>query len=172
MARYLGPLYWNEPGKPSVAVALKPPAGAKAIDHVALASPGRVVVLWATGRDELLIPVVHSSSTGAPLAVCPPVSDGGTTSSEWVPDPAGKVAAFGECLIRTGDKTFLVDDFRPLSFAGGAFYGESGDGPVRVVPGGAPVKLAEETARPWGVAGGRAIVVHESVLYALERAIR
>ena len=40
---------------------------------------------------------------------------------------------------------------------------------VAVTPGGKASTLAKGTARPWGIAGSHAIVVHNSVLYALDK---
>jgi hypothetical protein len=171
MARYRGPLFWSQSGKDLVQLDLKPPAGARSINRIVAASRGRVVVQWNTGSGDTVIPTVNSTANGALIATCPKVSAGETGGWEWVPDQAGKVAAYGECLISfTGNKTFPLDRFQPLSVTGTTLYGRYDGGLAQVVPGGKRTPLSEGTARPWGIAGNHAIVVHESVLYALDKA--
>jgi hypothetical protein len=170
MARYAGPLFWSQTGKEVVLVNPKPPAGAKGVNQIVAASPGRVVVLWNTGKADEVIPTVNSTSTGAVLATCPRTSSGDATSWKWVPDQAGKVAAYGECLINfaSGEAT-RVDRFQPQSISQMMIFGQAGNGLVALVPGGRPTALGDGTARPWGIAGNHAIVVHASVLYALDK---
>ena len=48
-------------------------------------------------------------------------------------------------------------------------YGQISGDLVSTVPGGKLDHLQPNTARPWGVAGDHAIVVHDSVLYALDK---
>ena len=170
MARYAGPLFWSQTGKELVLLNLKPPAGAKGINQIVAASPGRVVALWNTGKSDEIIPTVNSTSTGGVVATCPRASSGETTNWRWVPDQAGKVAAYGECLINfTSGKTTRLDRFQPQSISQAMIFGQAGNGAVMVVPGGKPTALGAGTARPWGVAGKHAIVVHASVLYALDK---
>ena len=169
MARYAGPLFWSQPGKELVLLNLNAPAGAKRISQVVATSSGLAVALWSTGKSDEVIPAVSSTSTGAVVAACPQTTGADAGSWKWVPNPAGKVAAFGDCLINlaTG-KTSSVERFQPLSITQKTIFGQAGDGLVAVVPGEKPVALPNGTARPWGIAGKRAIVVHASVLYALD----
>ena len=168
MARYSGPLFWSQTGKALVLLNPKPPAGSKQLSQIVAASPGRVVTLWNTGKADEVIPTVNSTTTGAVLAICPRTTSGDATSWKWVPDQAGKVAAYGECLINfaTG-KTTRLERFQPQSIAQTTIFGQAGNGLVAVVPGGKPATLPAGTARPWGMAGNHAIVMHASVLYAL-----
>ena len=170
MSRYQGPLYWSEPDKALQEVQLKPPAGAKGIDHVVSASPGRALVLWKTATPDTVIPAVHSTATGAPVATCLPASADNVGDWQWVPDAANNVAAWGECLINfTTRKTVHYTDFKPLSITGTTIYGNVRNDLVATTPGGASHPLAATTARPWGLAGSHAIVVQNSVLFALDK---
>lgn len=171
MARYTGPLWWSQPGKDLVTVDPKPPAGAKEIDHVVAASPGRALVLWKTAAEDTVIPAVHSTANGSVVATCQKSKKGDVETWQWVPDTANKVAVWGECLINfTSNKTFRYADFRPLSITGTTVYGTTGNNLFVTTPGGRSYPLPANTARPWGVAGSHAIVVHDSVLYALDKA--
>ena len=62
-----------------------------------------------------------------------------------------------------------MEGFSPLSITQSTIYGNVEGKPVAIAPGGTQTPLAADTARPWGVAGDRAIVVHASVLYALAK---
>lgn len=168
LARYAGPLFWSQTGKDLVELALKPPAKAKSINRVVAASPGRVVVEWNAGPEKV-IPTVNSTADGSVVATCPQAAAGETSGWRWVPDQTGKVAAYGECLINfTAGKTWPLDQFQPLSVSKTSIFGEARGELGTISPGAKFRALPEATARPWGVAGGRAIVVHSSVMYALE----
>lgn len=170
LARYRGPLYWNQPGKEEVLVNLKPPAGATTINHVVAASPGLALALWNTKVTDRLIPTVNSTATGAVFATCPSTTSSQASGWEWVPDAARKVSAWGECLINfTTNKTSLFPGFQPQSITGLTIYGKTASDLVSGTPGGGFTTLTEETAQPWGVVGPHAIVVHNSVLYALDK---
>jgi hypothetical protein len=171
MARYAGPLFWSQNGKDPVELSLKRPAGATTINHIVAASPGRVVVQWNTGKPDEVIPTVNSTANGAVVATCPKTNSGQTDGWKWVPDQAGKVAAYGECLINfTSKTTGSVSQFQPLSVNQTTIYGEKNGTLLAIAPGGGQQSpLADGTARPWGIAGDHAIVVHASVLYALDK---
>ncbi len=166
MAGYYGPLWWGEPGKPSGEVDLQKPPGATGVHHVAFASQGRVIVMWSKS-DGTGIPAVHDAASGRILATCQ-----ATTAPEdvgnWVPDQVGKVAALNSCLIDfTKRKTFPMDNnFSPVSVMGTSFFGDASSS-VIVTPGQKARHTPQETARPWGIAGGQAVVVHDSVVYVL-----
>jgi hypothetical protein len=132
-------------------------------------SPQYAAVLWSTGKSDDVIPAIHSTTNGTVVATCPQVKGSEASSWKWVPDQAGKVAAFGECLINLSTRrTSRVEQFDPLSITQQTIFGQAGDGLVAVQPGGKPTRLPNGMARPWGIAGKRAIVVHASVLYALD----
>jgi len=170
MARYAGPLFWSHPDQGLQTVNPKAPTGSKGIDHVVAASPGRALVLWKSGTQDIVIPVVHSTTNGAILATCPTAKEGDVEGWQWVPDRAGKVAAWGNCLIDfTRKTTSRATDFHPASIAGTTIYGAVGSNLVATTPGTKGRSLPAGTARPWGVAGGRAIVVQESTVYALDK---
>lgn len=169
MARYSGPLFWSQPGKPLVLLNPKAPAGGTRISQVVATSPRYAAVLWSTGKSDTVVPAIHSTANGTVVATCPQVKGSEASSWKWVPDQAGKVAAFGECLINLSLRTTSqVEQFDPLSITQRTIFGQAGDGLVAVQPGRKPTPLPKGTARPWGLAGQRAIVVHESVLYALD----
>jgi hypothetical protein len=170
MARYDGPLYWSQPDKDLQKVELKPPRGAKEVDHVVAASPGRALVLWKTATPDTVIPVVQSTVNGSVVAICKPSKEGDVEGWQWVPDTGNKVAAWGECLIDVTRKTTSqYPDFRPLSITGTTIYGTVQNDLFAVAPGRPSHALLANTARPWGIAGGHAIVVHDSVVYALDK---
>jgi hypothetical protein len=171
MARYEGPLYWSQPGKDRVEVGLKPPKGAKGIDHVVAASPGLALVLWKTANTSTVIPTVHSTVNGSAVATCQAVSTSDLDTWDWVPDATGKVvAAWGECLINfTSGKTIYYPDFKPQSITGATIYGVADGKQVAITPGKKSYVLPSDTARPWGIVGSHAIVVHDSVVFALDK---
>ena len=170
MARYAGPLYWSQTGKNLVELPLKPPGGASGINHIVMASPGRALVTWNIAKSTEVIPTVNSTADGSVVATCPKVQPQQPDDWKWLPDQSGKIAAWGECLINfTSRKTGLLPDFAPLSISEATVYGSVEDKAVTVVAGGKVNTLAAPTARPWGVAGNHAIVVHASVLYALDK---
>jgi hypothetical protein len=168
-ARYRGPLFWDQPGKDAVPLLPAKPKGATVIDHIVAASPGRVLVIWNTTVADKVIPVVHNSATGAAVAICPTSAPNKAAGWQWMPDQAGVVAAWGECLINlTSGKTSLYKDFQPLSITGSTIYGQALSELVAGTPGGKFRPQLKGTARPWGIAGTRAIVVHDGTLYALD----
>jgi hypothetical protein len=169
-ARYAGPLYWDQPGKDVVPLQPKPPKGATTINHIVAASPDQALVIWNTKVVDRVIPTVNDSSTGAVVAICPTAASNQAAGWQWVPDDAKKVAAWGECLINlTTKKTFFSKDFQPQSITGLTVFGQLGGDLISGTPGGKFRTLPKGTARPWGVAGTHAIVVHDAVMYALDK---
>ncbi|NEA36399.1 hypothetical protein [Streptomyces sp. SID13031] len=170
LARYSGPLYWDQPGKDEVTLTPAKPRGATTIDHIVAASPGRVLVIWKTAAADKVIPTVNTTDTGAIVATCPTAAPNQAAGWQWLPDDTHKVAAWGECMINfTAKKTSFYKDFQPLSITGQTVYGNTGSALVAGIPAGRFRTLPPGTARPWGVAGSHAIVVHDSVLYALDK---
>ncbi|WP_405063028.1 hypothetical protein OG474_15695 [Kribbella sp. NBC_01505] len=170
IARYAGPLYWSEPGKELQRIELKAPAGGKQVDHVVAASPELALVFWRNGKKNEVIPTVHSTATGAVVATCSVAKLDETEGRQWLPDAGRKIAAWGPCLInfKTG-RTFDTPQFRPYSIAGTTIFGSTGSDLIAITPGGKPTTLPVDTARPWGIAGSHAIVLHDSVVYALAK---
>jgi hypothetical protein len=172
IARYGGQLYWSEPDKNLVELPLQAPKGSTGnIDHVVTASPGLALVLWKTAKADIVIPTVHSTANGSVVAFCLPTRRDIAGNWQWVPDTARKVAAWGECLINFSTRTTSRSpDFEPLSITAGTIYGTVNNDLVSTRPGKPVYPLTKNTARPWGIAGGHAIVVHNSVLFALDKA--
>jgi hypothetical protein len=170
MARYAGPLYWSQPDHDLQELDPTPPKGSKGIDRVVAASPGLALVLWKTADPEKVIPAVHSSANGSVVATCQATDPNKAAGWQWVPDIGRKVAAWGECLINFGKHTTSIyTSFTPQSITGTTIYGTVSGTPVATTPGGKSYPLAPNTARPWGIVGGHAMVVHNSVLYALDK---
>lgn len=175
MAQYLGPLYWTQPGKPIVTVNLQPPGGAGQLIQVVSASPDYVQALWTNAKNpaEESIPAVHSTASGKVVASCGTVRTGDTDGWDWVPDPNRKFAAWGECLVNltlTKNNTRRLPGFQPLSVSGSMLYGTISSKPYAVSPNWNTYPMNEGTTRPWGVVGKRAVIVYNSVLYALDPA--
>jgi hypothetical protein len=169
MARYGGPLYWSQPGKEEQLVDPTKPPKATEIDHVVAASPGVALVLWKTAVADTVIPAVHSTVDGSLLAVCQQAPKSAMDDSQWVPDIGHKVAAWGECLINfTTHKTTQFPHFSPVSITGTTIYGTVESKLFAVTPG-RRYPLPANTARPWGIVGSHAVVVHDSVVYALDK---
>lgn len=168
MARYAGPIWWSEPGKPLVTVNAQAPRGLRVIDQIVAASPNRLVILWSAGPENV-VPSIHDADSGRILAACPVAPKADAASWHWVPDKAGVIAAFGECVIdHSAKKTSAVPGFQPMSITGKTMYGKLNADTVSLVPGGKAAALTDNTARPWAIVGGsRALVMHSGVLYAL-----
>ncbi|TCC19001.1 hypothetical protein [Kribbella speibonae] len=172
MAQYLGPLYWTQPGKKLLQVNLQPPGGAGAIIQVVSASPDYALALWTNAKNpEEVIPAVHSTASGKMVASCGLVRNGDTDGWDWVPDPNRKFAAWGECLVNltlTKANTRRLPGFQPLSVSGSMLYGTISSQLWAVSPNWNKYSMKEGTTRPWGVIGKRAVLVYNSVLYALD----
>nr|WP_202891674.1 hypothetical protein [Kribbella shirazensis] len=174
MAQFQGPLFWAQPGKEPTRLDLQKPGGTGGVLQVVSAGPDYAQVLWTSTKDpEEVVPVVHSTASGKPVAVCRPVRKGDTDGWDWVPDPNRKFAAWGECLINltlSKNNTRPLTGFQPLSVAGSMLYGTLSSTPYAVSPNWTAYAMKEGTIRPWGLAGSRAVVVFNSVLYALDPA--
>lgn len=170
VARYDSPVYWAQPDKGLTEVKLQKPGGAGQVKQVVAASPDYVLALWTLAKDpSQVIPVVHSTASGKLVAVCQTQQEGATDDWDWVPDPKRTAAAWGECLINlTTRKIHMMPGFRPLSVTGGYIYGTRESKTVAVSANWTPYPLQAVT-RPWGIAGPHAIIVFDSVLYALDR---
>jgi hypothetical protein len=176
IAKYYGPLFWAQPGKENVQVNLQKPGGAGSVVQVVSASPDYTQVLWtnATKPDEV-IPAVHSTASGRVVAGCGSRSKGYSDGWDWVPDPNRKFAAWGECLINltiSRSNIRFVADFKPESVSGSWLYGTIGSQPIAVSPNWNTYPMNKDTTRPWGLVGSRAVVVYDSVLYALDPAAK
>ncbi|MGW7681266.1 hypothetical protein ACWGID_11030 [Kribbella sp. NPDC054772] len=166
---YKGPLFWSAPDKQLQKVEPQKPGGALQIQQVLAASPDYALVAWSTKDPEKIIPTVQSTASGKVVAVCSPSSLSDVQSWDWVPDPNRKIAAWGQCLINLANPwAKILQDFHPLSITGSLIYGTIGSKMYAVTPGRTPHPLDPAPTRPWGIAGRHAIVVYDSVLYALD----
>ncbi|WP_329004487.1 hypothetical protein OHA18_13945 [Kribbella sp. NBC_00709] len=175
ISQYQGPLFWSAPDKPLQTITPQKPGGAISDKpkQVLSASPDYALAIWPTKDPEKVIPTVQSTASGKVVAVCPPSSSSDVQSWAWVPDPNRKFAAWGECLINlAAPRIVTITDFRPLSITGSLIYGTIAGQTYAVTPGKPQHLLNPAPTRPWGIAGGHAIVVFDSVLYALNPAAR
>ncbi len=132
---------------------------------------------WCCGRRRTpgdVIPAVHSTADGSACRHLPAAAADNLDDWQWVPDTAGKVAAWGECLI-----DFTTPEDVQLCRLRAAVDHRHDDLRERSQRPGRPRRqvvrshtLAPNTARPWGLAGGHAIVVQNSVLFALDKYMR
>jgi len=60
-----------------------------------------------------------------------------------------------------------LEDFETVSASGDTVFGQVGGAAVATTAGAEPIDLEGDVARPWGLLGGRAIVVSDNDLYAL-----
>ncbi|MDA8370380.1 MAG: hypothetical protein M0026_10990 [Nocardiopsaceae bacterium] len=162
-----GPWTWVDTDGTASEVEPDPPAGAEEPAEMLTARQGYVVLLWsaADGGDDSGVLALHDSADGSIVAEAPVDSDT-VADASWV--RGDSVAAYGPVLIDldSGAATTL-EEFVPFSAAGELVYGEADGAPVAVGADGEPVDLPDNTARPWGVLGGRAIVAAADGLYAL-----
>ncbi|MFI5691395.1 hypothetical protein ACIA58_06110 [Kribbella sp. NPDC051586] len=175
MAQYHGPLFWSAPDKPLQTVTPQKPGGAISDkpQQVLSASPDYALALWQTKDPEKVIPAVHSTASGKVVAVCRPTSASDAEAWAWVPDPNRRIAAWGECLINLSTPLIAtIENFSPLSITGSLIYGTIAGQMYAVTPGKPQHPLNPAPVRPWGIAGNHAIIVYNSVLYALNPAAR
>ncbi len=158
------PWTWVTPDESVSEVAPETPPEATAVEEVLTARADHVLVLWSTGSDDVVL-AVHDSDDGSVMAsqaVPPDAPD----DAQW--NDGDTVGAYGPVLFNLANgNTEVVDGFEPVSASGDTVYGERDGGPVALGPDGEAVDLEQETARPWGLLDGRAIVVAESHIYAL-----
>jgi hypothetical protein len=164
----VGAWQWREPGGDGRGVDPEPPPDADdSVDPVALsASADHVVLLWEHEDGDTPLVAVHDAAEGNAVgfAEAPPGAEDGT--ARW--QAADGWGAYDSLLIDLADGTTEeLPGFDPLSAAGEVIYGELDGVPVAVDPDGAYTELAGDAARPWGLLGGRAVVVAGGEVYAL-----
>ncbi|MBB4932130.1 hypothetical protein F4561_002950 [Lipingzhangella halophila] len=159
------PWTWVAPDESVTEVDPDTPPGGDSVDQVITASTDHVVVRWTAESGDDVVLGVHDSTDGAIVASHATAPDE-IDEARWV--EGDTMAAYGPVLVNLDDgSTETVDGFEPLSATGDTVYGEIGGDPVAAGPDGEPVDLEENTARPWGLLDGRAVVVADDHLYAL-----
>ncbi|WP_310910927.1 hypothetical protein [Lipingzhangella rawalii] len=147
---------------------VEPQAPTDAGDLVGLltASARHVVARWEStdGNDDPVI-AVHDARDGAAIGAAP-VDVGDVHEQRWVAGDG--LGAYGPLLVdlERGDAR-VVEGFAPTGASGEVIYGDIDDEPFAVDTSGEPEALPEDTARPWGLLDGRAVVAGDDHLYAL-----
>ncbi|GAA1770082.1 hypothetical protein [Streptomonospora arabica] len=161
-----GPWTWVAPDGATERVRPQTPEGAESLHEVYSAGGGYVVAAWnpAGGGDGKVL-AFHDWSDGS-VAAAAEASEEGLADSVLVHTP--KAAAFGPVIAdpREGSATAL-EGFEAVSAAGGTVFGEVGGVDVATTAGAEPIELEGDVARPWGLLGGRAVVVADGDVYAL-----
>lgn len=161
-----GPWTWVAPDGTTENVKPKAPEGAGSLDEVYTAGGGYVVAVWSLpdGGDRVLL-AFHNWNDGSVAAATETPAEG-LADAGWAYSPTA--AAFGPVVadLQAGSATALAG-FEAVSVSGDTVFGEVGGVAVATTAGAEPIELEGDVARPWGLLGGRAIVVANSDLYAL-----
>ncbi|WP_148046329.1 hypothetical protein [Halostreptopolyspora alba] len=159
------PWRWVTPDASVTEVEPDTPSGADTVDQVVTARGDHVIVRWSTESDDEVVLAAHDSTDGSVVA-SHAIAPDEIEDARWI--EGDTMAAYGPILVRLDDgSTEVLEGLRPVSAAGDAVYGEIGGEPVAVGPDGARSDLEENTARPWGLLDGRAVVFAEDHIYAL-----
>ncbi|GAB3204769.1 hypothetical protein ACQEU5_03270 [Marinactinospora thermotolerans] len=160
-----GPWAWVAPGEDPREVSPAKPDGARELDAVVTASERHVIVRWTTADDARVLLAVHDAGDGAVVAAAEVAPDD-LAEARW--EESDDLAAYGPVLVEPSKGTArIVPGFTPLTSAGDTLYGEVDGAPVALGHDGEPVELEEDTARPWGLLDGHAVVAGAGALYAL-----
>ncbi|WP_017541205.1 hypothetical protein [Nocardiopsis halophila] len=155
-----GPWEWVGPG--GERVEPDEPRGADEMDELLTARAETVVVVWSAGGESVL--AVHDSRDGSVIAQSP-VDPADLEDARWVEGDG--VAAYGPVVFDLAAGEAQDVGLDPVSASGDRVYGELDGESVAVDAAGEPTVLEEDTARPWGILGDRAVVVSGDSVYAL-----
>lgn len=165
-----GPWTWVAPDGTTESVEPQAPEGADTLYEVYTAgggpNGGYVVAAWSRSEeDDRVVLAFHDWSDGSVAAAADAPLDG---LDEAVFRHSSGAAAFGPVVAdpQDGDAEAL-EGFQAVSAAGGTVFGEAGGVAVATTAGAEPIELEGDVARPWGLLGGRAVVVADGDLYAL-----
>ncbi|MDA2814105.1 hypothetical protein O4J56_25890 [Nocardiopsis sp. RSe5-2] len=156
-----GPWEWVGPGGEQVEP--EEPEGADDMDELLTARAETVVVVWSAGGGESVL-AVHDSRDGSVIAQSP-VDPDDLEDARWVEGDG--VAAYGPVVFDLDGGAAHDVGLTPLSASGDWVFGELDGESVAVDSAGEPTVLEENTARPWGILGDRAVVVSGDSVYAL-----
>ncbi|MEY9213907.1 hypothetical protein NI17_022380 [Thermobifida halotolerans] len=160
-----GPWYWTAPGAEPEEVPIEEPEGSDGLDRVITASERYVIVRWQSGADDLVVLAVHDSRDGSVFAATE-ITAGELADATWIEGET--VAAYGPILVDLeSGQTRVLSGFAPLSATGDVVYGELDDRQVAVDATGETTNMEPDTARPWGLLDGNAVVLADANLYAL-----
>lgn len=155
-----GPWEWVGPG--GARVEPEEPSGADEMDELLTARADTVVVVWSAGGESVL--AVHDSRDGSVIAQSP-VDPAELEDARWVEGDG--VAAYGPVVFDLDAGEAHEVDLDPVSASGDWVFGELDGEYVAVDAAGEPTVIDEDTARPWGLLGERAVVVSGDSVYAL-----
>lgn len=159
------PWRWVAPDESVTEVEPDTPSGVEAVDQVVTARSNHVIVRWTAESGSEVVIAVHDATDGSVVA-SHAIAPDELEDAQWI--EGDTMAVYGPILANLDDgSTEVVEGLEPLSAAGDTVYGEIGGEPVALGPDGTRVDLEENTARPWGLLDGRAIVFAENHIYAL-----
>ncbi len=160
-----GPWYWAAPGEEARKVSAVEPKGSEGLDRVITASERYVIVRWQSEKEDRVVLAAHDAHDGSVFAETE-VTAGELADATWIEGET--VAAYGPILVDLGSgETQLLPGFGPLSATGGVVYGELEESQVAVNAAGEITDMEPDTARPWGLLDGNAVVLADANLYAL-----
>ncbi|MFD0776321.1 hypothetical protein ACFQZ2_20505, partial [Streptomonospora algeriensis] len=165
-----GPWIWVAPDGMTRSVEPQVPEGAGALHEVYTAgggpNGGYVIAAWSLpGEDDRVVLAFHDWSDGSVTAAAEAPLEG---LEEAALVRSSGAAAFGPVVAdpQKGAADTL-EGFQVLSAAGDTVFGTAGGVAVATTAGAEPMELEGDVARPWGLLGGRAVVVADGDLYAL-----
>lgn len=160
-----GPWYWAAPGEEPAKVTAKEPKSADGLDRVITASERYVIVRWQSEKEDRVILAAHDARDGSVFAETE-ITAGELADATWIEGET--VAAYGPILtdLESG-QTQVLPGFTPLNAVAGVVYGELEEDQVAVNAAGEVTPMEPDTARPWGLLDGHAVVMADANLYAL-----
>lgn len=116
-------------------------------------------------KEDQVILAAHDARDGSVFAETE-ITAGELADATWIEGET--VAAYGPILtdLESG-QTQILPGFKPLNAVDGVVYGELEDGQVAVNAAGEVTPMEPDTARPWGLLNGNAVVMADANLYAL-----
>ncbi|WP_017596100.1 flagellar basal body-associated FliL family protein [Nocardiopsis potens] len=160
-----GPWQWARPDGGGVKeVEPDEPKGGDEIDRLLTARAEHVVLLWTAKRGDDAIVAVHDSRDGSVVAHAS-VDPDELSEAHW--EQGGDVAAYGPVVFDLAAGEATVTGLVPESASDGRVFGEIDGGAVAVDGTGEATEIDPDTARPWGLLDGRAVVAAGETLYGL-----
>ncbi|MFW5419151.1 hypothetical protein J0910_21270 [Nocardiopsis sp. CNT-189] len=160
-----GPWQWARPdGGGGEKVEPEAPKGGDEVDRLLTARADHVVVLWTAKRGDDGIVAVHDSRDGSVVAHAS-VDPDELSEAHW--EQGGDVAAYGPVVFDLAAGEATVTGLVPESASDGRVFGEIDGGAVAVDGTGEATEIDPDTARPWGLLDGRAVVAAGETLYGL-----
>ncbi|MFC7328818.1 hypothetical protein [Marinactinospora rubrisoli] len=160
-----GPWAWAAEGADPAEVEPAEPDGAERLDRVLTASAEHVLIRWTTEDEDSVVLGVHDAHDGSVVASAA-IAPGELTDARWV--AGDTIAAYGPVVVDlAAGAARVVPGFTPVTAVGGTLFGELDGAEVAVEGDGDPEELEPDTAQPWGLLNGHAVVVAGDGIYAL-----